>query len=84
MATTGSRQDIRPARSAVVVDVSSTDQTLAVESTLWIGGAGVVEVRPVGTGDAIQFTCVAGTHLPVVVDKVYNANSTATLMVALY
>ena len=84
MATQGSRADTRPARSAVAVDVSSTDQVLAVESTLLIGGAGNIRIRPVGTGDSLLIAVVAGQSLPIVVDKVYNSGTTATGVYALY
>lgn len=74
-----------PARSAVAVDVSSTDQALSPECrALYVGGAGDVEVNMADTGSAIVFTCVAGQILPINAVKVLNANTTATAIVALY
>lgn len=78
-----------PRRSAVVVDVSATDQTLAVSSILFIGAtpggtAGSVSVRPVGRGDAVILTVLPGDTPPVLVDKVYNTGTDATLIVAMY
>lgn len=54
---------------------------------IWVGGAGiVVAVFPDGTaaGTTVNFTCVAGTPLPVQAIRVNVTNTTATLMVALY
>jgi hypothetical protein len=50
---------------------------------IWVGGAGIVEA--VGQGGTVaQFTCVAGSVLPVRAKRVNSTNTTATLMVALY
>lgn len=50
---------------------------------IWVGGAGIVEVVS-EDGTAVQFTCVAGSILPVKAKRVNSTNTTATLMVALY
>jgi hypothetical protein len=86
MALSGKTADREsPARSAVAVDVSSTDQALTYESRgVYVGGAGILEVDMAGSGSAVQFTCSAGALLPIQVRKVLNANTTATQIVALY
>ena len=71
-------------REAEALDVSSTDADLTFESqALFVGGAGIVKVDMAGSGTAVQFTCPAGALLPIAVNKVYNADTTATLIVAL-
>ncbi len=72
------------AREAEVVDASSTDHVFTYESAaIYVGGAGVLEVDMAGSGSAIVFTCPAGALLPIACRKVLNANTTATLIVAL-
>ena len=72
------------ARDAEVLDVSSTDAVLTYETAaVYVGGAGVLEVDMAGAGEAVVFTCPAGALLPIAVRKVLNANTTATLIVAL-
>ena len=85
MATSGGHNTEKPARNAVAIDVSSTDHEMGVESRgIFVGGGGILEVNMVETGAAIQFTCLAGTLLPIQTSKVLNANTTASLIVALY
>lgn len=85
MAVETSAGVMKPARSAETVDVSAADQTLAaISKGIYVGGAGVLEVDMAGAGSAIVFTCQAGAILPIQVRKVLNANTTATLIVALY
>ncbi|HEX2594752.1 MAG TPA: hypothetical protein VHL34_24830 [Rhizomicrobium sp.] len=51
--------------------------------SVWVGGAGIVRAIMEDNQD-IQFTCVAGTVLPVTVKRVMSSTTTATLMVGLY
>lgn len=72
-------------RDALALDVSSTDANLTYESQgLFVGGGGIVKVDMAGSGTAVQFTVPDGGLLPIAVSKVYNADTTATLIVALY
>lgn len=52
-------------------------------SAIWVGGAGVVALVS-ESGAVTNYTCVAGTILPVRSKRVNSANTTATLLVALY
>lgn len=49
---------------------------------IWVGGAGIVVVVFQDDSTA-QFTCVAGSLLPVTAKRVNSTITTATLMVAL-
>ena len=74
-----------PARSAVLVDVSAADQDISPDSRgIYVGGAGILEVNMADDGEAIVFTCPAGTLLPIQCRTILNANTTATLIVALF
>lgn len=71
------------AGGSVAVDVSSTDADLTYEScAIFVGGAGDINLR-MASGD-IVFTCPAGALLPIRCDKIYNASTTATGIVALF
>lgn len=73
-----------PARAAVAVDVSVSDQALSPNSRgIYIGGAGTLEVLMADDSVAVQFEVASGTLLPIQCKKVLNANTTATLIVAL-
>ena len=50
---------------------------------IWVGGAGIV-VAVMQDGTKPQFTCVAGSLLPIACKRVDSTTTTATLMVALY
>jgi hypothetical protein len=50
---------------------------------LWVGGAGIV-VAVFEDGTTANFTCVAGTLLPLRIKRVNSTTTTATLMAALY
>ena len=52
-------------------------------TALWVGGAGIVVIL---TEDnrVVNFTCVAGSLLPVSFKRVNSTTTTATLMVAMY
>jgi hypothetical protein len=52
-------------------------------SAIWVGGAGIV-AAVFRDDSVVQFTCVAGTVLPLQCKRVNSTNTTATLMVALY
>ena len=85
MATEGRTNSMKPVRNAVAVDVSAADQTMEVVTAgVYVGGAGVLEVNMAGVGAAVVFTCPAGALLPIQVTKILTANTTATLIVALY
>lgn len=75
-----------PAWSAAAVSPNdSTDLSRVPTRGLYIGGAGDVEVNMAGAGSAIVFAGVlAGTILPIRVDRVLNGNTDATNIVALY
>ena len=75
-----------PVWDAVAVSPdNSNDLARAPTRALYIGGAGAVKVDMAGTGTAVVFSGVqAGTILPIRVDRVYVADTDATLIVALY
>ncbi len=50
---------------------------------IWVGGAGIV-VALSQSGEVVNFTCVAGSLLPIRAIRVNSTTTTATLMVALY
>lgn len=52
-------------------------------TALWVGGAGIVRAIMEDNTDA-QFTCVAGTIIPISFKQVMSTTTSATLMVALY
>ena len=74
-------------QATVAADVS-TDNSSDLPTTqalIYIGVGGDVKVDCSGSGDAIIFkNCIAGTVLPVKVDRVYSTGTTATDLVALY
>lgn len=57
--------------------------TVPTSDAIYVGGAGIVEAVQ-ANGQAVQFTAVAGEILPIQAIRVNSANTTATLMVALY
>lgn len=52
-------------------------------TALWVGGAGIVRAIMEDNSD-LQFTCVAGSVLPITFKRVMSTTTTATLMVALF
>jgi hypothetical protein len=50
---------------------------------IWVGGAGIV-VAVFPNDNTVNFTCVAGSVLPIRVKRVNATTTTATLLVALY
>lgn len=77
-----------PSTNAEAVNIASTDHTFTGKVRgLFVGGAGNVIVHFPGSpsGTNITFTgVVAGTILPIVIDKVIKTSTTATNMVGLY
>ena len=52
-------------------------------TAIWVGGAGIVRAVMEDNTD-LQFTCVAGTILPIYAKRVMSTTTSATLMVGLY
>lgn len=79
------QQNAAPAMGAAVVTPNdSTDLTVSPTRSLWIGGAGNVNVD-MADGTTVLFSGIsAGTLLPVQVKRVRATSTTATLIVALY
>ena len=63
--------------------VSTTGQDVKPCDAIWVGGAGIVKAV-MQDGSLVEFTCAAGSLLPVRAIRVYSATTTATLMIALY
>jgi hypothetical protein len=73
------------AYKAVAVSPHDTNDLAAPCRSLYVGGAGNVEVIMEGDTDAVVFSAVpAGTVLPIRVSRVRAASTTATLILALY
>lgn len=62
---------------------TGSGQSVPVCDAIYVGGAGIV-VAVSQSGDAVNFTAVAGELLPLRAIRVNSATTTATLMVALY
>lgn len=63
---------------------STSAATKAIPAdAIYVGGAGIV-VAVDESGNAVQFTAVAGEILPIKSIRVNSTTTTATLMVALY
>lgn len=76
--------DVSSARSAVAVDVSVSDQDLALGCRgLYIGTAGNIVVDLPGAS-SITFTNVPVGILPIQATQVYNSGTTAAGIVALF
>jgi hypothetical protein len=68
--------------TAVIPD-DDTDLASATKG-LWVGGTGDVKVTMFG-GEAVTFVAVpAGTYLPICVTRVWDADTTATDLLALW
>lgn len=73
------------ATEAVAVTPADGSDLTTTQALIYIGVGGDVKVDCSGSGDAIVFkNCIAGTVLPVKVDRVYSTGTTATNLVALY
>jgi hypothetical protein len=69
-------------KAAPITPSDATDLPQVTEA-VWVGGAGVVAaVMP--DQSVVNFTCIAGTVLPLKVRRINATNTTATLLVALY
>ncbi len=67
--------------------VTKSDATVFTNPTgaLWVGGVGDVAVRMFGNATAVTFTAVpAGSLLPISVDQVLSAGTSATNIVRLW
>ncbi len=71
-----------PEDGAIVVVNDSAD--LAHDSVLYVGSGGDLKVTTVGGSTLIFVGVVGGTVLPVKVKRVFDTNTTATNMVAVY
>lgn len=78
-------QNAAPAVSAAAVTPNdSTDLATSPTRSLWVGGAGNINVD-MADGTTVLFSgLTAGTLLPVQVKRVRSTSTTATLIVALY
>jgi len=73
-----------PASHAYVVTPSDVGDIAFVTRALWVGGAGNVQVNMQGGETAVLISGIAaGTLIPIRVTRVYSANLTASLIVAL-
>lgn len=73
------------ATEAVAVTTDNSSDLPTIQALIYVGVGGDVKVDVSGSGTAIVFkNCIAGTVLPVKVDRVYATNTTATDLVALY
>ena len=73
------------ATEAVAVTTSNSSDLATIHALIYVGVGGDVKVDVSGSGTAIVFkNCIAGTVLPVKVDRVYSTGTTATNLVALY
>ena len=68
---------------AVAITPSDTVDLPRLTDAVWVGGAGIV-VAVFQNGSTAQFTCVAGSLLPLRLKRVNATSTTATLLVALY
>lgn len=81
----GAPKLINPADNAAAVTPADDGSIDPPTRALYIGGAGDVKVDMVGTGTAVIFAgLAAGTMLPIRVTRVYDADTNATSIVALY
>ena len=73
------------ATEAVGVTPDDSADLTTTQALIFIGVGGDVKVDLSGSGSAIVFkNCIAGTVLPVKVDRVYSTGTTATDLIALY
>ena len=67
--------------------VTKSDSTVFTNPTLglWVGGVGDVAVRMYGSQTSVTFAAIpSGTMLPIQVDKVLSAGTSATSIVRLW
>lgn len=73
-----------PATGSEVIDISSTDHTLAnISRGIWVGGSGNLKVDMKDSTGITFYNVPAGTLLPVRATKVYGASS-ASLLVSVW
>lgn len=65
------------------IDISVGPPLPTVTDAIWVGGAGIV-AAVLQNGAVVNFTCVAGSLLPIKARRVNSTTTSATLMVALY
>lgn len=75
-------RDVYPFAVAITAH-DSTNITKGPCDAIYVGGAGVV-AAVLADDSVVNFTCLAGSILPVRAKRVNSTNTTATLMVALY
>lgn len=74
-----------PALNAAAVTKNDSEDLTYVTRGIYVGGAGDIAVRMVGSTTAVTFAGVAaGTVLPIRVGRVMSTNTTATSIVALW
>lgn len=74
-----------PAEHAAAVTPHDTNDLANTTLGLWVGTGGNVKVDMAGGGSAVVFTAVPnGTLLRIRVTRVYNSDTTASNIVALY
>lgn len=61
--------------------VTASDTAYFPPSTIYVGGAGVVNVMPADGFGPVQITVPAGGTVPCLCTQVYNTSTTATLIV---
>lgn len=77
-------QSFNVARTLVKSDTVDLEQISGRNpDVIWIGGAGIVRAIMEDNQD-IQFTCVAGTVLPVRMKRIMSTTTTATLFIGLW
>lgn len=81
---TGDPGNTVPAENAAAVTPHDSNDLTYVTRGLYVGGAGNVEVIMHGTQQVVFSAVPAGTILPIRVSRVTAANTTATLIVALW
>jgi hypothetical protein len=70
-------------RAFAITPHNSTNFAQGVCNGVWVGGAGIAVVV-LADDTTANFTCVAGSFLPVRAKRINSTSTTATLMVALY
>jgi len=71
--------------NAKAIDLSTADHSFATGVAVYVGGAGNIVARAANNQETVTFTgVVAGTFLPIAVDKIVKTDTTATNLLALY
>ena len=65
------------------IDVSAVDQTLTQPGALYVGSAGDVKVD-MADGETLTFANLQVGFHPIIITKVYNADTTASSMMAVW